>query len=65
MMPLPKPERLERVGLGDMVAAATKAVGVKPCGRCRKRQEALNALTPAPVGRLAAGIQAIGRARPE
>ena len=33
-------------GLGDVVAAATKAVGVQPCGRCRKRQETLNKATP-------------------
>jgi len=33
-------------GLGDVVAAATKAVGIKPCEPCRKRQEALNRLVP-------------------
>lgn len=33
-------------GLGDAVAAATKAVGVKPCGGCARRQQALNAATP-------------------
>jgi hypothetical protein len=33
-------------GLGDVVAAATKAVGIRQCGPCRKRQEALNRLVP-------------------
>lgn len=36
-----------RIGLGDAVAAATKAVGVKPCGGCAKRQAAMNRATPA------------------
>jgi hypothetical protein len=42
------------VGLGDVVAGAAKAVGVKPspgCG-CEKRREALNRATPKIVGRL-------------
>lgn len=33
-------------GLGDVVAAATKAVGIKPCGGCQKRREALNKMFP-------------------
>lgn len=33
-------------GLGDVVAAATKAVGIKPCGGCAKRREALNHMVP-------------------
>lgn len=33
-------------GLGDVVARATKAVGIQPCGKCRKRQESLNKATP-------------------
>lgn len=33
-------------GLGDVIAAATKAVGIKPCEPCRKRQQALNRLVP-------------------
>ena len=32
--------------LGDMVARATKAVGIKPCAPCAKRQAALNRATP-------------------
>jgi hypothetical protein len=33
-------------GIGDVVAAATTAVGVKPCGGCAKRKAALNKATP-------------------
>jgi hypothetical protein len=33
-------------GLGDVIAAATAAVGIKPCGGCKKRQELLNDLVP-------------------
>jgi len=33
-------------GLGDVIAAATTAVGIKPCGGCKQRQEALNKLVP-------------------
>lgn len=33
-------------GLGDVVAAMTKAVGIKPCGGCRERQKRLNQLFP-------------------
>lgn len=33
-------------GLGDTVAKITKAIGVKPCGRCKKRQEKLNEKFP-------------------
>ena len=37
----------ERMPAFDAVAAATKSVGVKPCGGCAKRQAALNKATPA------------------
>jgi hypothetical protein len=30
------------VSLGDLVAKATKAVGIQPCGGCKGRQAALN-----------------------
>jgi len=40
-------EAVKKFELGDAVAAATKAVGVKPCGGCAKRQAALNRATPA------------------
>ena len=33
-------------GLGDMVAAATSAIGIKPCASCKQRQIALNNLIP-------------------
>ena len=33
-------------GVGDVVAGATKAVGIKPCGACQKRQAAMNRATP-------------------
>jgi hypothetical protein len=33
-------------GLGDMIAAATSAVGIKPCGGCRARQQMLNRVVP-------------------
>lgn len=33
-------------GLGDTIAKITSAVGIKPCGGCKKRQEALNQAFP-------------------
>lgn len=36
----------EQVGLGDAVAAVTKAFGIKPCDGCKKRQEWLNRKVP-------------------
>lgn len=36
----------QEAGLGDVVAAGTKAVGVTPCGGCKRRQEAMNKATP-------------------
>lgn len=32
-------------GLGERVAAFTKSIGIKPCGGCQKRREALNRAT--------------------
>ncbi len=32
-----------RAGLGDIVARATSAVGIKPCAACKETQAALNA----------------------
>jgi len=40
------------VGMGDVVAAATTAVGVKPCGGCAKRKAALNKATPGWLSRI-------------
>ncbi len=33
-------------GFGDVVAAATAALGVKKCGKCGERQEEWNEKTP-------------------
>jgi hypothetical protein len=33
-------------GLGDTIAKVTSAVGIKPCGGCKERQEKLNRLVP-------------------
>lgn len=33
-------------GLGDTIAKATKAIGLKPCNACKKRQEKLNKIFP-------------------
>jgi hypothetical protein len=33
-------------GLGDTIAKMTLAVGIKPCGGCKKRAELLNKLVP-------------------
>jgi hypothetical protein len=30
------------IGLGDAVAQVTRALGIQPCGGCKKRQEYLN-----------------------
>lgn len=43
-------------GLGDVVAAVTTALGLPPCGGCKDRQAALNAVTPAPVRALLAHL---------
>jgi hypothetical protein len=39
----PKPKSK---GLGDTIAKITSSVGIKPCGGCKKRQEALNKAFP-------------------
>ena len=41
-----RPAREKWTGLGDVIASATSAVGIKPCGGCKQRQEALNKLVP-------------------
>jgi hypothetical protein len=33
-------------GLGDTIAKVTRALGIKECGGCKKRKEALNRLVP-------------------
>jgi hypothetical protein len=32
----------QQVGLGDVIARATGAVGIQPCGGCKQRQATLN-----------------------
>ena len=39
-----------RPGMGDVVAAATNAVGIKTCGGCARRKAAMNKATPGWVG---------------
>ena len=39
-------EQMKSRGLGDTIAKMTKAVGIKPCGGCKKRQEKLNKRFP-------------------
>lgn len=46
-------------GLGDLVASATTAVGIKPCGQCKRNQAALNRATPSWLRR---GLAALGLA---
>ena len=46
----PKPARIrlpgflreEEIGLGDLVSRAAAAIGVRPCGGCGRRAEAMN-----------------------
>lgn len=37
-------------GLGDLVARVTSAVGIKPCGGCKGRQDTLNKIVPFSAG---------------
>jgi hypothetical protein len=39
---LPGFVREEDIGLGDIMARATSAVGIRPCGGCARRAAALN-----------------------
>ncbi len=36
-------------GVGDMIAKVTRAVGIKPCARCKRDQERLNRAFPSRV----------------
>lgn len=43
LQPLQQPRRgIAAWRPGDTVAALTKAVGIKPCGKCKERQKAMN-----------------------
>ena len=33
-------------GLGDTIAKLTDKLGIKKCGKCKKRQEAINKIIP-------------------
>jgi len=35
-------------GFGDVIAAGTRALGIKPCEPCKRRQQALNRWLPNP-----------------
>ena len=40
---IPLPVKLKQpVGLGDVISRATSAVGIRPCGGCKRRAELLN-----------------------
>ncbi len=40
---IPVPVKLKApIGLGDVIRRATTALGVKPCGGCKRRAELLN-----------------------
>jgi len=41
---LPKPKKSK--GVGDTIAKLTSSIGLKPCGGCKKRQEAFNKAFP-------------------
>jgi hypothetical protein len=46
-----QPPRLPPLrGLGDVVARVTSAIGIKPCGGCKKRQQKLNELVSFKAG---------------
>jgi hypothetical protein len=32
----------EEIGLGDVIKRATSYIGIRPCGGCRRRADALN-----------------------
>jgi len=39
-------------GIGDTIAAVTTAAGIRTCGGCKKRQEALNRATPGFISKI-------------
>jgi len=43
-----KKRPLEYQGLGDVIHAGFKYIGVKPCGGCEQRRQILNRLIPNP-----------------
>ena len=45
--------RAQPRGLGDVIARATTALGIKPCAGCKRRQATLNRLVPFQSGQSA------------
>jgi hypothetical protein len=45
-----RPTAPPSLGMGDVVANVTSAVGFKPCGGCARRKAAMNKATPGWVG---------------
>jgi len=43
---LERPDEAPMRGMGDLIALGTRAIGIKPCGGCKKRQVALNRALP-------------------
>jgi hypothetical protein len=39
-----EPDRIR--GVGDVIAKATKAIGIQPCGKCEQRRQWLNKKFP-------------------
>lgn len=44
LMQVPVPGLQRPIGIGDVIANITKAVGVKPCSPCQRRRVMLNKL---------------------
>jgi hypothetical protein len=45
---LPTAVRGDAEGVGDLVKRATNAIGIRPCGGCERRADALNRAFPFP-----------------
>jgi len=41
-----KERAARRIGLGSAIKAVTTAIGIKPCGGCKRRAVALDAIIP-------------------
>lgn len=52
LSPCECPLYVDPPGVGDVIAGATKAVGIKPCAPCAKRQAAMNRATPKWVSKI-------------
>jgi hypothetical protein len=48
---LPRHVAEDATGLGDVVKRVTHVVGIRPCGGCERRAEALNRAFPISRGR--------------